>query len=696
MRQSRVPVVPEADDASTSDSDTSRAADADDASTSDSDASRAAEDGTASKKRGLRGRKSTQLQPTQRSAVPACARLCFSNSSKTGMALLRQERKDCNWVIGSLRNIACANGDHHDGELETKYMTRYWQMVANPIYILDGNLVGNYTASIAKVTPSTWTTGCRFMSRTQLGMANHMGQCKCPPIAKHMPKPKPTPPPPPQPKPKLNPTGSCPASTTVLYSVSFVWPRDRDWEAGDADRRPPRWYFECLVDFIRRNSGTRGVDFIVHVHGMAQGLIPTNLLHRVCKHPSTLGIAYCNASLPALWPNARRFAPLIDSPKDCTVIVADIHDTPSLQRNTIHALTHRLHAQGAGMALTFWPIAGDSYFASEIADNSVAPPPSLEPELPEAGAGSDAIARRRWTIDGGLAISTLAARTAILASHGGVTFRQHLRACANTYQWDGAEENGTDEALLQLYLLSFRSRDVPPRRQHTFAKMAEAVRKIALPFVHNLTRRGDDPPRLDLPAPATPRYPPASTQASKQFVYDQEGDFVHAGVAIPLQWAAQTHVPAVSLKTNAAPKKPPQPRAAVHSAGTGAADTDATVPIGASTPAPHGHNKDGSVAKKRGRPKGAARLATVGKSPLASHRAAQSHTSSVSTQPSEASPTTAPYGYNKDGTVTKKRGRKSGSSVAAAIDVDTPSPKRTRGCIEWHDHLVAGGSDLEE
>ena len=330
------------------------------------------------------------------------------------------------------------------------------------------------------------------------------------------------------------------AGAAVLYSVSFVWPRGKDWETGNTWHRwPPRWYFECLVDFIHSNSGTHGVDFVVHMHGVAKGLVPTRLLHRVCKRPSTLEISYCSASLPALWPNACRFVPLIDSLKDCTVIVADIHDTPSLQRSTIRSLTHSLQSKGKGLALTFWPIEGESYIASEIADNGIAPPPSLEPELPATGA-----VRHRWTIDGGLAISTLAAREAILASHGDVTFHQHLQVCANTYEWDCAEANGTDEALLQLYLLAFRSRDVPPQGQHTFANMAEAIRKVALPFVHNLTRRSDDPPRLDLPAPATPKYLPASTQASKQFVYDQEGDFVHAGVAVPLQWSAHTHVPA--------------------------------------------------------------------------------------------------------------------------------------------------------
>jgi hypothetical protein len=91
-----------------------------------------------------------------------------------------------------------------------------------------------------------------------------------------------------------------------LYSISFVWPSGKTWSGVGGNRLSPQWYYECLLDFIKRNSGKEYVRFVVHMHETIRSTLPTAPIHESCVPPSTLSIEYCNAELPPMWPNVTR------------------------------------------------------------------------------------------------------------------------------------------------------------------------------------------------------------------------------------------------------------------------------------------------------------------------------------------------------------------------------------------------------
>lgn len=316
-----------------------------------------------------------------------------------------------------------------------------------------------------------------------------------------------------------------------VYSISFVWPANKTWNGSTGDRHPPRWYFECLVDFITRNS-TKGVRFIVHLHEAIRDRLPTALLFDACRAPATLSLQYCDVELPPMWPNVQRFEPLIDCDTGEIVIVADIHDTPDLQTNTIALYLNYILDSSFGMILTFWPTSDEEYLAQSFRlDPSVAPPPVLEAVHHKF--------KNKWIVDGGLAMSTCTARSAIRVSHG-VSFAQHISACSRHYNWDPEERNGTDEALLQLYLLTFRPMDIPVQDYERRHAMEQVVRRVARPFVHNLSRRSSHPARKEVLQPInfSPLYHYTHSSQRKQIAYDAEGRFAHRDQCIALEWKA--------------------------------------------------------------------------------------------------------------------------------------------------------------
>lgn len=351
-----------------------------------------------------------------------------------------------------------------------------------------------------------------------------------------------------------------------LYSISFVWPSGKTWSGVGGNRLSPQWYYACLLDFIKRNSAKEDVRFVVHMHETIRSTLPTGPIHESCVPPSTLSIEYCNADLPPMWPNVKRFEPLIDCISNELVIVADIHDVPDLQTKTIEhytsfitnsqkewEITHLLatlndeHSEDSssedvtvthpshpnGMVLTFWPTSDDTYLAESFHDNRVAPKPTLEAVHPKL--------TNKWIVDGGLALSNLNARLMIRESHKGVSFAQHIRECSRIYNWDEEERRGTDEALLQLYLLSFQAMDVPIESYEQKQSMEHVIRRAAHPFVHNLNRRDSNPPLREvfLPINYLPHYTYRFSHQRKNFAYDGEGEFKHRGRYIALQWKPQ-------------------------------------------------------------------------------------------------------------------------------------------------------------
>jgi hypothetical protein len=89
--------------------------------------------------------------------------------------LAKQNIKDANWVCQSYKNIACPNGDGTDGTVETKFSN-----LLNHLISVDGQVEGkDMCEKVKAVKKSTYTTGCRYMCRTQERMDKHIAEeCK--------------------------------------------------------------------------------------------------------------------------------------------------------------------------------------------------------------------------------------------------------------------------------------------------------------------------------------------------------------------------------------------------------------------------------------------------------------------------------------------------------------------------------------
>jgi hypothetical protein len=307
----------------------------------------------------------------------------------------------------------------------------------------------------------------------------------------------------------------------LLFSVSFVWPEGRAWDRPQTKgRRSPRWYFECLVSFVKRQSTDPTTRFIIHLHESLRGVLPLSVFDGL--HVS---FRFCAVHFPLFWPNVARFVPLIDSMEAATVIVTDIHDSPTPQTKMIE---NKLDITGPDeMILTFWRTDSDSYAAEDfLYADDVAPPPDLEP-IPPRDDG-------RWVVDGGFAMSKPGARDKLRNAFGKEnTFAHHLNECANIYNWDPDSLRGTDEYLLQLYLLSFRVADATPTASQRERRLA-AVVSVARPFQHSLHRRTTDPPRLPVSVSNETAPRERAARRRKHFAYDGEGRVTPKGKE--LEW----------------------------------------------------------------------------------------------------------------------------------------------------------------
>ena len=310
----------------------------------------------------------------------------------------------------------------------------------------------------------------------------------------------------------------------LVFSVAFVWPEGVPWKGTTTHgRNGPEWYFDCLLDMMSRHVRSH---FIIHMHDAIRNVIQVETFGRAIHISSTFELRFCAADRPAMWPNVERFVPVFDSDEERMVVALDIHDDPDEQDDTV---SHHTRNVADGIILTFWPTNDEDYAAASFRDPNVGPPPQLEAVHPTYN--------KRWIVDGGLMVSTKRARNVVRESLG--SFSDHLSRCAVRFEWDPEQKNGTDEAILQLFLLSFRPGDETLDANET-VRAADTVMRHVRPYVHNLSRRASDPPRSH----ALLRMQPVGwggpayirTTRNKKFVYDGEGVFRHRGRIIPLEW----------------------------------------------------------------------------------------------------------------------------------------------------------------
>lgn len=99
----------------------------------------------------------------------------LGNTSKhTPETLTTQNIKDANWVLGSIRNIACKHGDGTDGTMMKKWEHNIYEKMVKQNGIIEGVDMSN---KIKKVKVTTHTSGCGFMCRTPQTMQKHLLTC---------------------------------------------------------------------------------------------------------------------------------------------------------------------------------------------------------------------------------------------------------------------------------------------------------------------------------------------------------------------------------------------------------------------------------------------------------------------------------------------------------------------------------------
>ena len=88
--------------------------------------------------------------------------------------LTTQNIKDANWVLGSIRNIACKHGDGADGTMMKTWERNIYDKMVKQNGIIEG-VDMSYRMKNVKV--NTHTSGCGFMCRTSKTMQKHLLTC---------------------------------------------------------------------------------------------------------------------------------------------------------------------------------------------------------------------------------------------------------------------------------------------------------------------------------------------------------------------------------------------------------------------------------------------------------------------------------------------------------------------------------------
>ena len=342
-----------------------------------------------------------------------------------------------------------------------------------------------------------------------------------------------------------------------LYTVAFTWPEGVSWwGATGSGRQAPGWYADRLTEQIELRASDGVSSFQVHIHG---GIGPAALDElkqrweaafdaarrgRGCPPGGggddggdgggggeSLELVVCDASAPALWPHASRVLPLLEDRSDRVVVCIDVHDAVDKQTKEIESLLERMCVGGVGLGLTSWPGYGlRSSFAHD--DPSIGPRPTLKIDRATVSDADNGIV---WHLDCGLLISNAEFRRELRGIQG-QGFEAHLEYCEAHFGYDPV--CGTDEMILEMYLLAGRSGD-----QHLSQSVDRLLRKSASIRAHVLR---PDPAKLNCGevsewSKALSQHRPAyvaQKRRPRRFVYDEEAEmsYPRAGRPLELRW----------------------------------------------------------------------------------------------------------------------------------------------------------------
>jgi len=113
------------------------------------------------------------IQPAERPMESG--KTTLGNTSKhTPETLTTQNIKDANWVLGSIRNIACKHGDGTDGTMMKTWEHNIYDKMVKQNGVIEGV---DMSDKMKKVKVNTHTSGCGFMCRTPQTMQKHLLTC---------------------------------------------------------------------------------------------------------------------------------------------------------------------------------------------------------------------------------------------------------------------------------------------------------------------------------------------------------------------------------------------------------------------------------------------------------------------------------------------------------------------------------------
>ena len=255
-----------------------------------------------------------------------------------------------------------------------------------------------------------------------------------------------------------------------LYCIGWFWPEDAEWAEAQqkktgARSRPPSWYAWCVQEFVGTHARTGVVSIRLHLPHSFQ-LASDGTAHSLVQKwrrafdenvpagsRETLSFDYTGPTDAPMASGSMRCIPLLDDDEDRIVVVLDAHDDLDSQTARLEEHLRRMDARRDVHAVfTAWESEADDIGVKHGRPRDLAPHNLLEirAEAPTA-----------WHLDCGMLITDGVFRRAARMLRV-PTYREHYRHCADTFVFE--QTQGTDEMMLEYYLLSGRPCDSAERR----------------------------------------------------------------------------------------------------------------------------------------------------------------------------------------------------------------------------------------